>query len=195
MIVATNTNLVLSQALETGIFAKIDIKNTLASAIDISVPMNFWRHLYFSLDGDADRIREAWELYDSEGTARFSAAEHAAFSNGFRAYTVSDEMILATTRSLWQQENYLLDPHGAVAVAAARHYRSQISGTIVCLATAHPAKFPETIRLAIGKLPAQGSHGSLEAARSAGERKYTFDHANMQQAVPEVMRTVMTNQR
>jgi threonine synthase len=194
MIVATNTNLVLSQALETGVFAKIDIKNTFASAIDISIPMNFWRHLYFSLDGDADRIRAAWETYELKGEVRFSPAEHAAFSNGFRTYTVSDEEILATTRSLWQQESYLLDPHGAVAVAAARHYRAQISGPIVCLATAHPSKFPETIRLAIGELPAQGCHDSLEAARSAGERKYIFDFANMQQEVPRVMRTVMTNQ-
>jgi threonine synthase len=194
MIVATNTNLVLSQALETGVFAKIDIKNTLASAIDISIPMNLWRHLYFSLGGNTDRIREAWGIYEREGEIRFSPVEHAAFSAGFRTHTVSDGMILATTRNLWQQEHYLLDPHGAVAVAAAQHYRSQISGPIVCLATAHPAKFPETIRLAIGELPEQGSHDSLEAAQSAGERKYIFDYANMKQAVPEVMRTVMTNQ-
>ncbi len=195
MIVATNTNLVLSQALKTGKFANLDIKNTLASAIDISVPMNFWRHLYFSLNGDQERIWEAWKCYNREGAIQFSPEEHAAFSHGFRAFTVSDEMILATTRSLWQQENYLLDPHGAVAVAAAQHFQSEISGPIICLATAHPSKFPETIRLAIGELPEQGTHDSLKAARFAGERKYIFNHINMQQAVPEVMRAVMTNQR
>jgi len=194
MIVATNANLVLSQALETGVFAKIDIKNTFASAIDISVPMNFWRHLYFSLGGDANRIREAWECYEREGSVRFSAEEHTAFSTGFRTHIVADDAILATTNSIWEDEKYLLDPHGAVAVAAARHYRSQVSGPIVCLATAHPAKFPETIRQAIGEAPTQGSHTALEAARSAGERKYVFKHANMKQTVPEVMRAVMTNQ-
>jgi len=191
MIMANNANVTLSQALDTGIFQKLDIKNTLASAIDISVPMNFWRHLFFSLDGDADRIRAAWETYESEGLVRFTAAEHAAFRQGFRTYTVTDDNILKTTRSLWQQENYLLDPHGAVAVAAARHYRPQLSGPIVCLATAHPAKFPETIRLAIGELPPAAKHPSLEAERSACERKYVCDAAEMQQTVPGVMRTVM----
>lgn len=193
MIMANNANITLSQALDTGVFQKLDIKNTLASAIDISVPMNFWRHLFFSLDGDANRIRAAWEAYESEGIVRFTAAEHAAFREGFRTYTVSDENILETTRSLWQQENYLLDPHGAVAVAAARHYRPQLTGPIVCLATAHPAKFPETIQSAIGELPSDGKHDTLEAARSACERKYVCASATMHKTVPEVMRAVMAN--
>jgi threonine synthase len=193
MIMANNANVTLSQALNTGVFQKLDIKNTLASAIDISVPMNFWRHLFFSLDGDAERIRSAWEAYESEGLVRFTAAEHAAFRQGFRTYTVTDDDILETTRSLWQQENYLLDPHGAVAVAAARHYRPQVPGPIVCLATAHPAKFPDTIQLAIGELPAEGKHDNLEAAKAACERKYVCASDNMHQAVPEVMRAVMAN--
>jgi threonine synthase len=195
MIMANNANVTLSQALDTGVFRKLDIKNTLASAIDISVPMNFWRHLYFSLDGDSARIRAAWETYESEGLVQFSAAEHAAFREGFLTYTVTDDNILATTRSHWQQENYLLDPHGAVAVAAARHYRPKLSGPIVCLATAHPAKFPDTIRLAIGELPLDGKHDTLEAARSACERKYVCESKTMQQAIPEMMRTVMANKR
>lgn len=193
MIIATNANLVLSQAMETGLFAKLDIRNTYASAIDISVPMNFWRHLYYSLGGDADRVRAAWDTYEREGEVRFTASEHTAFSEGFLSYTVSDEHILETTRDHWKREDSLLDPHGAVAVAAARHFRSQLSGPIVCLATAHPAKFPDTIRLAIGELPEAGKHESLENARTAGERKYVFDHATMHEAVPAVMRAVLTN--
>jgi threonine synthase len=193
MIVANNANVTLSQALDTGVFQKLDIKNTLASAIDISVPMNFWRHLYFSLEGNTTRLRAAWETYERQGTVQFTAAEHAAFRKGLLTYTVTDENILATTRNHWQQENYLLDPHGAVAVAAARHYRPQLTGPIVCLATAHPAKFPETVRLAIGDLPPAGKHHSLEAERAACERKYVCESADMHRAVPEVMRAVMAN--
>ena len=191
MIVATNVNLVLSQAFQTGVFAKIDIRNTYASAIDISVPMNFWRHLYYSLAGDADRVRAAWETYERDSEVRFTANEHAAFSKGFMVYTVSDENILETTRNHWEREDYLLDPHGAVAVAAARHFRSQLSGPVVCLATAHPAKFPDTIRHAIGDLPAAGKHESLEAARTRCERKYICSYDDMLEAVPAVMRRVI----
>lgn len=191
MIVATNVNLVLSKAFETGVFAKIDIRNTYASAIDISAPMNLWRHLYFSLAGDADRIRSAWETYEREGAVRFTPEEHAAFREGFLVHVVADEHILATTHDHWQQEGYLLDPHGAVAVAAARHFRPQLSGPVVCLATAHPAKFPDTIQRAVGDLPAAGKHESLEAARTICERKYICSFEDMMEAVPAVMRRVI----
>ncbi len=190
-IVANNANTVLGEALSSGTFARPDIKNTLASAIDISVPMNFWRHLYFSLKGDTDRLRDAWQTYVADGVVEFSVQERAAFADGFLTHAVTDDAILETTRETWHDENYLLDPHSAVAVAAARHHRKSVEGPIVCLATAHPAKFPETIRLALGALPLAGAHPSLIEAQTACQRMYICDAAHMQQSIPEVMRQVM----
>ena len=48
----------------------------------------------------------------------------------------------------------ILDPHSAVAVAAAKAKRRDKSVPIVALATAHPAKFPDAVERAIGKQPA-----------------------------------------
>jgi threonine synthase len=45
----------------------------------------------------------------------------------------------------------VVDPHTAVGIAAARKLRSSLpEGAVVCLATAHPAKFPDAVRKATG---------------------------------------------
>lgn len=189
MIVANNANITLSKVLETGTLEKHDIENTLASAIDIAVPMNFWRHLYFSLNGDTTLLRKAWQEYETKGSVSFTQKQHAAFRKGFLNYTVSDEQTLETMRNAWEEEEYLLDPHGAVAVAAARHFGKEITAApIVCLATAHPAKFPAATQQALGFMPAAGQHADLKANAQACERKYICDFSNMQEEVPRVMR-------
>ena len=52
-------------------------------------------------------------------------------------------------RTYYHEYGYLLDPHTAVGVAVAEKHLSRNEPT-VCLATAHPAKFPAAIRDAIG---------------------------------------------
>lgn len=196
MIVANNANITLSEVLKTGVLHKFDIKNTLASAIDIAVPLNFWRHLYFSLDTDTDRLRSAWHNYEADGEAVFSEAERVMFSEGFLPYTVQDAETLETISKTWSEDDYLLDPHGAVAVVAARFYREQIgAGPVICLATAHPAKFPETTKLALGQLPKVGTHASLRANQQACERKYVCSYEDMWTAVPKVMRELAADHR
>ncbi len=191
MIVANNANVTLREVLQTGILHKLDIKNTLASAIDIAVPLNFWRHLYFSLDQDTDRLRTAWTEYEKTGQATFTVQERTAFAEGFWSYTVEDRETVSTIQDVWEASAYLLDPHGAVAVAAAKHYQPTLGeGPIVCLATAHPAKFPETTQLALGFIPPAGTHPSLTENKRACERKYVCDYGDMWGEVPKVMRRV-----
>ena len=46
----------------------------------------------------------------------------------------------------FESDSYLLDPHGAVSMAAADKHKDQLRDRkLICLATAHPAKFPEQI--------------------------------------------------
>ncbi len=85
--------------------------------------------------------------------------------------SVSDAETLATIRQAFTADlPYLLDPHGAVAVTAARKVLSQYPAytRMVCLATAHPAKFPDIITNALGTSnpPVQAVHPSLEQMRT-----------------------------
>jgi threonine synthase len=53
--------------------------------------------------------------------------------------------------STWRATGELLDPHSAVAVAAAR---AEKGNPMVALACAHPAKFPDAVEKATGTRPA-----------------------------------------
>lgn len=192
LIVAGNANTTLGTVIETGEFNKKDILNTLASAIDIAVPMNFWRHIYFSLAGDTAQVRDAFEQYESMNTVSFSPEQHACFSKGFTQHSITDSQILSTIKTTWNDDHYLLDPHGAVAVAAAQnHLKSPSTPPIICLATAHPAKFPETTLVALGKMPQEGKHHSLEEAMQACERKYSCHYDVMGSEVRSSMRAMV----
>ena len=56
----------------------------------------------------------------------------------------------ATIAETWRATGELLDPHSAVAVAAARAARRDQRVPMVALACAHPAKFPEAVASAVG---------------------------------------------
>jgi threonine synthase len=68
---------------------------------------------------------------------------------------ITDEQTLATISRTYHETGYVLDPHTAVGVLALERYRQQTASTHpgVVLATAHPAKFADTVSRAIGKDP------------------------------------------
>ncbi len=59
---------------------------------------------------------------------------------------------LETIDSFYRETGYLLDPHTAVGVCAARELLPADVAR-VCLATAHPAKFGEVVMQATGSQP------------------------------------------
>jgi threonine synthase len=169
-ICANNVNQALHTAFTQGVFAKKDLIQTLSSAIDIVVPYNFWRFLYYSIGGDSEKLKLLMDEFTAHGIVRLDAQTAAAIQDGFISATISDKETADTIKSTFEQYNdYLLDPHSAVAVAASSQLQHTLPADckIVCLATAHPAKFPEISRKVLGggdKLPDQGKHQSLEVA-------------------------------
>ncbi|MBI3787469.1 MAG: threonine synthase, partial [Ignavibacteriales bacterium] len=70
-----------------------------------------------------------------------------------QAVRVSDEETLGEIRTTFERTGYVLDPHTAVGVFAARRTQraGQSSRPIVIAATAHPGKFPNIVKQAIGE--------------------------------------------
>ena len=68
---------------------------------------------------------------------------------------VTDEDTIASIRRVYDEAGYVADPHTAVGLEAVRRRRASgaIEGPAIVLATAHPAKFPETVREALGFEP------------------------------------------
>jgi threonine synthase len=71
----------------------------------------------------------------------------------FSAARLDDTETLAEIGRTHRTTGELLDPHSAIAVAAARRGRRDKTVPIVALATAHPAKFPDAVERAVGIRP------------------------------------------
>ena len=184
-ICANNQNNTLHTTFSTGVFKKQDLIQTVSSAIDIVVPYNFWRFLYFNTRGNSGLISTLMNSFQQEGQVTLDSDTHKAICRGFESIAVSDALTLSTIKDFFENQHYLLDPHGSVAVAAARSLRPRLDKHIpvVALATAHPAKFPEITRMSIHcgeTLPKQGLHSSLEIAKSLPEKKLSINRTNLE---------------
>lgn len=152
--VATNQNDILYRLFTTGEYRVASVAPSLAPSMDIQVASNFERFLYYSLGQDSVRLREVMAAFKSTGAYRFENFDRATFT----ASRCSDAEIPGIIRRVYDDYGYVADPHTACAFAAPDPDRLS-----VVLATASPAKFPDTIREAIGLDP---THPSLEALKS-----------------------------
>ena len=188
-ICATNDNGTLHRLFGSGILSKQELKQTVSSAIDIVVPYNFWRFLYFNCDQNPETVKAYMAQFEEEGMVQFPADLWDRLRHGFFSYSISDAETLNTIDGIYRgADRYLLDPHGAVALAAAQAYRLETSCTekIVCLATAHPAKFPQVIGRALKepeKLPEGARHPSLELAKKEFHHLRICTYAILEQAL------------
>ena len=67
----------------------------------------------------------------------------------FEAVKVTDEETVSIIDKIYKEHKFIIDPHTATGVGAAKKFRNL--GDIVVLGTAHPYKFSDTIKKAIGK--------------------------------------------
>ena len=115
---------------------------------------NFERFLYYALDENPTRVRAVMAQIKATGSYRFDVLNKATFSSS----RANDEEITGIIRTIHERYRYIVDPHTACAFKELNPAR-----TSVVLATAHPAKFPDTIRAATGVIP---THPALEALKA-----------------------------
>jgi threonine synthase len=115
--------------------------------MDIMVSSNFERLLFDLYGRDGGAIRGLMEAFKS-GEMTLSADAMAKLTAQFDSYRLDDQGVLDVIASVFDKTGYLLDPHTAIGVEAARKTRKDSAVPMVCLATAHPAKFPDAIEKA-----------------------------------------------
>ncbi len=161
LVLATNENDILARFLSSGLYKRGRVQPTESPSMDIQSASNIERLLYYQFDEDGDRVSDFMARFAREGEARLEVREQAHFRDAIMGVRVDREEMRACIRQVYESTGYLVDPHTAIGVAAARKVRSALpSGTPVCLATAHPAKFPETIEQITGEWV---THPRLEA--------------------------------
>jgi threonine synthase len=158
LLLATNENDILAVFFETGIYQRGEVRFTITPAMDIQVASNFERYLYYLLGEDAVALRAFMVAFAEHGRVVLPTPPGTA---DFAATAVDVAATAATIRALYEQHGYVADPHTAVGIAAAQ--RLPAATPTVCLATAHPAKFPEAVNQAVGAPLAR--HERLERLR------------------------------
>ncbi len=152
LILATNENNILTRMINQGDYSTGTVVPTVSPSMDIQVASNFERYLYYLFDENPSRIRDAFDTFAKSGRMEFSNEELSRVRSVFSSTSVNQQQTLATIASFREETGYLLDPHTAVGVFAALKHGERDVAT-VCLATAHPAKFGEAVKMATGTEP------------------------------------------
>lgn len=173
LIVVTNENDVLDEFFRTGNYRVRSSANTFETSspsMDISRASNFERFIYDLLDRDAERVGDLFGRQVKEGG--FTLAGDPAFTDaadkfGFASGRSTHADRVATIRDAHERLNVLLDPHTADGVKVARDWADRVQTPIICMETALPVKFAETIKEATGSEPAipERFAGIMEADR------------------------------
>jgi threonine synthase len=115
--------------------------------MDIQVSSNHERLVFELLGRDGAATAELMQRFRRLGSVE--APRDATFG----AARLDDDETQQVIADVWKDDGYLIDPHTAVGIGAARRLRQPEDGTVVCLSTAHPAKFPDAVEKATGVRP------------------------------------------
>ncbi len=167
LLIASNTNDILSRLIETGELAAHAVVPTLSPSMDIQISSNLERLIFELFDGDGAATADLLAQFRADGRARLSPDQHQRLQAEFSGDRLDDAETLEVMARVHADTGILIDPHTAVGVGVAQ--RARVPGElVVTLATAHPAKFPEAVVRAIGRAPVPPP--ALEAVNERPER-------------------------
>ncbi len=157
LVLATNENDMLDEFFRTGVYrprGSAQTKKTSSPSMDISKASNFERFVFDLVGRDGAVVRELWKKVDAGGffdlsqTPYFRGVGEFGFVSGRSSHTDR----VATIREVWQRCGVMIDPHTADGVKVGLEHRDP-EVPLICLETALPAKFDDTIREALGREP------------------------------------------
>jgi threonine synthase len=127
-IAACNANDVVPDYMHTQLYQPKQAIATISNAMDVGNPSNFIRIL---------------QLFHHQ---------FDSLKQKFSSVSISDENTKKTLQEVYQQHQYLLDPHGAVGYLALQQYlQNNPTQKGIVLETAHPVKFYDVVEPIIGE--------------------------------------------
>jgi len=177
LIAATNENDVLDEFFRSGVYRPRDTKHTYETSspsMDISKASNFERFMFDLVGRDGAKVREFWQKVDAGGSFDI---KHTAYWNElpkfhFSSGKSSHQDRLKTIREVWEEYGVMVDTHTADGLKVGLEQRRP-SLPLICLETALPAKFAETIREALGREPERPA--ALEGIEKLPQRYVEMD--------------------
>ncbi len=144
LVVATNRNDILHRVISGNDMSKGELVHTLSPSMDIMVSSNFERLLFDVYGRDGAAISKLMDDFKA-GPVSLGDGNWDQVRELFDSCAVDDETTCEVIKQVFAETEYLLDPHTAIGVKAARECNRDSAVPMVTLATAHPVKFPDPV--------------------------------------------------
>lgn len=143
LILATNENDILCRFVNKGDYSVRSVIQTISPAMDIQIASNFERYLYYFYGEDGQKTKASIKAFLEKNSLQFSEKEVEKIQEDFISFSIGTMEAKKIIKETYARENYFLCPHTACGVGAAGKVKDSLPK--LCLATAHPAKFPEVV--------------------------------------------------
>ncbi len=151
LVIASNSNDVLTRFMSTG---RMDLKKTiktLSPSMDIQISSNFERLLFFYLKNSSKKIDDLYSSLKKFKSYTVPKKVLEEIRKTFTAGRINDKQTLTTIENIYKKFEILIDPHTAVGLKIGKKILAK-DERIIYLATAHYAKFLDSIKNRIGCL-------------------------------------------
>ena len=146
--ISTNQNDILHRLIQTGVYELGKVEPSYAPSMDIQIASNFERFIYYHEGEEGEIVKQILKSFRESGRHAFDEFDVDTFTSS----SASDGEIREIIKDVYERFGYIVDPHTACGFKNLNEHK-----TNVVLATAHPAKFPETIKSTIGVHPRRES--------------------------------------
>ena len=157
LVVATNQNDILHRVIAENDMSRQALNKTLSPSMDIMVSSNFERLLFDAHERNGAELDELMARFN-QGDISLKDSAWSFVKSHFDSYKVDDERTCAVISEVFADTQYLLDPHTAIGLEAARQCWKDKAVPMITLATAHPVKFPEAVEKAGCESPSLPAH-------------------------------------
>ena len=186
LIIATNSNDVLHRLMSKNQYEVHPLQHTITPSMDIAVSSNFERLLFDLYDRDGAKLADLMARMKAKKDVVSLDEDKLAKARAlFDSYAVSEDSTVTTMQEVFGETGYLLDPHTAIGVKAARECRRNPRIPMITLGTAHPVKFEDAVLRAGFDMPKLPHHLTDLMAREERMNVLPADLATVQSFIAE----------
>lgn len=142
LIVATNANDILHRFFEANDYSMKGVKPTISPSMDIQISSNFERLLFEAHGRDGKAVAKLMQQFKENGSLKVAPDVLKKVKAVFDSYATNDADTKTEIMDVYGAIKFVVDPHTATGIRAAKIRQRDKNVPMVTLATAHPAKFP-----------------------------------------------------
>ncbi len=157
LIVATNENDVLDKLFKTGIYELTPAQVTSSPSMDISKASNYERLVFDIFGGDANKVVNYMQEFTQKGSVDlkdYGLSKDVFTEIGFHSDKSTHADRMRAIKEVYEKAGFVIDTHTADAVAVGlKKYDEKQTVPTICMGTALPVKFEDSIEEALGFVP------------------------------------------